>query len=179
MSNRYHGSLRQTPEANVFYRGYKVMRLIPNSFFKRIAEHDYAGEVVDPNGYPRFKAGDQVFGAISVADSLKTGQGALAQYAYASAKSITHRPGDISPNEASGIAIVAATAYAALYQIGKLEAGQRIFINGGTTSVGMYAVQFAKALGCKVYASGSGKNEEFLRNLGVDEVRMEPPDLTR
>lgn len=148
------------------------MRLVPNSFFKRISEHDFAGEVVDANGEPRFKVGDQVFGAISLGESFRSGQGALAQYAYVSAKTITHRPEDISPIEASGIAIVAMTAYTALYQVGKLEAGQRIFINGGTTSVGIYAIQFAKALGCKVYASASGKNEEFLKSLGVDEVRI-------
>ena len=148
------------------------MRLVPNSFFKRISEHDFAGEVVDTNGEPRFKVGDQVFGAISLGESFRSGQGALAQYAYVSAKTVTHRPEDISPIEASGIAIVAMTAYTALYQVGKLEAGQRIFINGGTTSVGIYAIQFAKALGCKVYASASGKNEEFLKSLGVDEVRI-------
>lgn len=151
------------------------MRLIPNSLFKRIAEHDFAGEVVDPNGNPQFKVGGQVFGTILIADSLRTGQGALGQYTYASAKSITHRPEAISPNEASGISIVALTAYGALYKVGQLKAGQSVFINGGTTSVGMYAVQFAKALGCKVYASASGKNEEFLRNLGVDEVRRNHP----
>ena len=146
------------------------MRLVPNSFFKRIAEQDFAGEVVDPNGDPRFKVGDQVFGTIPLPETLKTGQGALAQYAYTPAKSTTHRPEGISPNEASGIPIVALTAYSAVYRIGKLEAVQRIFINGGSTSVGMYAVQFAKSLGCMVYASASGKNEEFLKNLGVDEV---------
>ena len=149
-----------------------MMRFLPNSLFKRIAEHDFAGEVVDSNGDPRFKVGDQVFGAIPLPQSLKTGQGALAQYACVPAKTTTHRPQSIPPNEASGIPIVAMTAYAALYQMGKLEAGQRIFINGGTTSVGLYAVQFAKAIGCQVYASASGKNETFLRNLGVDEVRV-------
>ena len=148
------------------------MRLLPNSFFKRIAENEFAGEVVDPNGDPRFKVGDQVFGAIPVPHSLKTGQGALAQYAYVPTKTTTHRPQSIPPNEASGISIVAITAYTALYRMGKLEAGQRIFINGGTTSVGLYAIQFAKAIGCQVYVSASGKNETFLRNLGVDEVRM-------
>lgn len=149
------------------------MRLIPNSFFKRVAEHDFAGEVVDPNGDPNFKAGDQVFGSIPPPLSLRTGQGALAQYAYVPTRTTTHRPEGISPNEASGIPIVAMTAYTAVHRVGKLEAGQRIFINGGTTSVGMYAVQFAKALGCKVYACASGKNEEFLRDLGVDEVRRQ------
>jgi len=153
-------------------RGFKLMRMAPNSFFKRIAEYDFAGEVVDVNGNPRFKIGDQVFGSIPVGGSFKNGQGALAQYAYVPAKTTAHRPEGVSINEASGIAIVAMTAYAAVYQFGKLEAGQRIFINGGTTSVGIYAIQIAKALGCKVYASASGKNEQFLKDLGVDEVRI-------
>ena len=153
-----------------------MIRLAPNSLFKRIAEYDFAGEVVDANGNPWLKLGDQVFGSIPLAESFKSGQGALAQYAYVPARAIAHRPESISPNEASGIAIVAITAYTALYQVGKLEAGQRIFINGGSTSVGIYAIQFAKALGCKVYASASGKNEDFLKSLGVDEVCICPPD---
>jgi len=162
-------------------RGFKLMRLTPNSFFKRVAEYDFAGEVADANGNPGFKVGDQVFGSIPVGGSFKNGQGALAQYAYVPAKTLTHRPEEISPNEASGIAIVAMTAYAALYEFGKLEAGQRIFINGGSTSVGIYAIQIAKALGCKVYASASGKNEEFLKDLGVDEVRTHQlnPNVSR
>ena len=150
-------------------RGFKLMRRAPNSLFKRVAEYDFAGEVVDVNGNPGFEIGDQVFGSIPVAGSFKNGQGALAQYAYAPTKTTIHRPEAISPNEASGIAVVGITAYAAVYQVGKLEAGQRIFVNGGTTSVGIYAIQMAKALGCKVYASASGKNEEFLKELGVDE----------
>jgi NADPH:quinone reductase-like Zn-dependent oxidoreductase len=52
----------------------------------------------------------------------------------------------------------------------KLEEGQCIFINGGSSSVGAFAIQIAKAKGCKVYASASGKNEEFVRGLGADEV---------
>ena len=151
-------------------RGSKLMRLLPNSFFKRIPEYDFAGEVVDANGNPGFEVGDQVFGSIPLGRPFKNGQGALAQYAYVPAKFTAHRPEGISPNEASGIAIVAMTAYVAVYQIGKLEAGRRIFINGGSTSVWIYAIQFAKALGCRVYASAPGKNEEFLKSSGVDEV---------
>ena len=111
------------------------MRLLPNSLFGRIAENDFAGEIIDPNGCDRFKAGDQVFDAISSRVSLRTRHGALAQY----------RPESISVNEASGITVVAVTVYQALFDIGKLQPGQKIFINGGSTSVGIYAIQFAKA----------------------------------
>lgn len=41
------------------------MKLIPNMFAKtpRVAEHDFAGEVVDANG-TEYSSGDQVFGFI-------------------------------------------------------------------------------------------------------------------
>lgn len=149
-----------------------MIRLAPSLFFKRIAKYDFGGEVVDTNRNPWFKAGDQVFGSIPVAESFKSSQEALGQHAYVPARVVTHRPEGISPSEASGIAIVAIAVYVVLYQASKLESSQGVFINGGSTNVGIYAIQFAKALGCKVYASASGKNEEFLKILGVDEVRM-------
>lgn len=63
------------------------------------------------------------------------------------------------------------TGYQALFQVAKLEAGQTVFINGGSTSVGAFAIIFAKARGIKVVASASGKNEAFVRKMGADEVR--------
>lgn len=63
------------------------------------------------------------------------------------------------------------TGYQALFQVAKLEAGQTVFINGGSTSVGAFAIIFAKARGIKVVASASGKNEAFVRSMGADEVR--------
>jgi len=71
------------------------------------------------------------------------------------------------------------TTHTALYQDGnKLEADQRISINGGTTNVGIHAMQLAKAFGCKVYASAPSKNDGFLTSLGVDEVRIYQPTQT-
>ena len=59
--------------------------------------------------------------------------------------------------------------------IGKLEGGQSLLINGGTTAVGMVAVQLAKAIGARVTVTGSAKREEFLRELGVDRVSDRVP----
>jgi len=154
----------------IFLSGYKLMRWLPNSLFGRIAECDFAGEIVDPNGCDRFKIGDQIFGTISSWVSVRTHQGALAQYIFGPAGTIAHRPESIPANEASGIPVVAVTAHQALFDIGKLQPGQKVFINGGSTSVGIYAIQFAKAIGCTVHASASSRNEDFLKSLGVDDV---------
>ena len=88
--------------SHLLRRGSKLMQLVPNSFFKRIPEYDFAGEVVDANGNPGLKVWDQVFGSIPRGRPFKNGQGALAQCAYVPAKLTTHRPEGIFPNEASG-----------------------------------------------------------------------------
>lgn len=77
---------------------------------------------------------------------------------------------NVSPVEAAGITLAAQTAYQALYDKGKIEEGMSVFINGGSTAVGSFAIQIAKAAGTKVIATASAKNEQYVRNLGADEV---------
>ncbi|OBZ65238.1 Zinc-type alcohol dehydrogenase-like protein C16A3.02c [Grifola frondosa] len=131
--------------------GYKFMKLVPNFIAHRpyTAEHDFAGVVVDANGTD-FKNGDEVYGIIPANMTFKTGQGCLSQYTRLPAANVVRRPDNITPTQAAGLSL-------------------SIFVNGGSTSVGAFAIQFAKAIGCKVAASASAKNEEFVRSLGADE----------
>lgn len=145
------------------------MKWLPNSFIKRISESDLAGEVVDPNG-SEFQIGDQVFGFIDVGHAFKTRQGSMTSYAFVPANNLVHRPSNISPVEAAGLTLAGLTAYQGIFDFSQLEPGQTIFINGGSTAVGAFAIQFAKVKGCRVVASASGKNEKFVRDLGADEV---------
>lgn len=91
------------------------------------------------------------------------------------ASHLATRPPNVTPVEAAGFTLAAQTAYQALLEVGHLEAGQTILINGGSSSVGAFAIQIAKAIGAKVVATASGKNEEFVRSLGADEVRFYCP----
>jgi len=75
---------------------------------------------------------------------------------------------------------VGITAYGSLVDLGKIEEGQSVFINGGTTGVGTLAIQIAKAKGCKVTVSTSGKNVKKVKELGADEVidyTQSPPHI--
>ena len=72
--------------------------------------------------------------------------------------------------EAAGLGLAGLTAYQALFKVAMLEPGQSIFINGGSTAVGIYAIQLAKAIGCIVTVSASGKRKELMHSLGVDHV---------
>ncbi|KAI0756937.1 NAD(P)-binding protein [Daedaleopsis nitida] len=150
--------------------GYKALGIVPSFILRRIKayEFDLAGVVVDGNG-TEFKEGDEVFAVTAVPQVLSSGYGALAQYTVARASQTALRPKNTTPSQASGFGIAAMTAYQALTEIAKLEAGQSVFINGGSTAVGSYAIQIAKAMGAKVAASASAKNEEYVRSLGADE----------
>ncbi|KAG5651777.1 hypothetical protein H0H81_007416 [Sphagnurus paluster] len=151
--------------------GHKLMRLLPNfanSGRPLPAEHDLSGVIIDGNS-TQFSEGDQVFGYISVELSQSIRQGALSQYVRMPADHLVIRPPNVSPIQAAGITLVAETAYEGLIDIGKLEAGQTVLINGGSSAVGAYAIQIAKAKGARVVATASGRNEEFVRKMGADE----------
>lgn len=106
----------------------------------------------------------------AIAVALKTRQGALAEYAVVPAISVAKRPSNIDAIKASGLAVVGLTAYQSMFHDARLEPGQTVFINGGSTSVGLFAIQIAKARGIKVVVSASAKNEELVRKMGADEV---------
>jgi len=122
---------------------------------------DYAG-VVETVGkaVTQFKPGDEVFGARS---------GAFAEYVCVS-KHIYPKPANITFEQAGGVAVAAMTALQGLRDQGKLQAGQKVLINGASGGVGTFAVQIAKALGAEVTAVCSTRNVEMARSLGADHV---------
>ncbi|XP_006458527.1 hypothetical protein AGABI2DRAFT_190805 [Agaricus bisporus var. bisporus H97] len=149
--------------------GWKLMKLLPSFLARRphIAEHDFAGVIVDSNRTD-FKDGDEVFGWVPAMLSIKTGQGALSQFIRVPADHIVSRPPNVTPIQAAGLSLAGMTAYQALFNVAKLEADQTIFISGGSTAVGAFAIQLAKAAGARVTATASGKNEGFVRDHGAD-----------
>ncbi|HEY0298461.1 MAG TPA: NADP-dependent oxidoreductase [Arachidicoccus sp.] len=113
-----------------------------------------------------FKKGDEVYGI----PNFPGNNGSYAEYCAAKASQFALKPKSISFNEASGVPLTALVAWNALFELGKLQAGQRVFIHGASGGVGSFAVQFAKAKGVYVIGSASAGNQEFLKQIGADEV---------
>ncbi|EPQ58438.1 NAD P-binding protein [Gloeophyllum trabeum ATCC 11539] len=150
--------------------GFKIMQLAPGFIARKpyVPEHDLAGVVVESND-PAFSNGDNVYGIIHVQLNLKTRLGALSQYTRVPACNLVLKPENLSAVDVAGIPLAALTAYQALFDIAHLESEQCLLVNGGSSAVGAFAIQMAKAKGCKVTATASAKNEEFVRGLGADE----------
>jgi NADPH:quinone reductase-like Zn-dependent oxidoreductase len=123
---------------------------------------DFAGDVVAVGkGVTKFKPGDAVFGVAP---------GSLAEYAWARETRIALKPESLSYEDAAAVPVAAVTALQSLRDAGKLEAGQKVLINGASGGVGTYGVQIAKAMGAEVTAVCSGRNAELVRSLGADHV---------
>lgn len=123
---------------------------------------DVAGEVVAMGDrVSQFKPGDPVFGA---------GRGAFAEYACASEKALVLKPEQLTFEQAASVPIAGLTALQALRDIGRLQPGQKVLVNGAAGGVGTFAVQIAKSLGAEVTGVCSTRNVEMVRAAGADVV---------
>jgi NADPH:quinone reductase-like Zn-dependent oxidoreductase len=124
---------------------------------------DVAGrvEVVGKN-VSQFKPGDEVFGDI--------GHGSFAEYALGKETQLVLKPANLSFEAAAAVPIAGLTALQGLRDEGKIQAGQKVLINGAAGGVGTFAVQIAKAFGAEVTAVCSTRNLEQARKLGADHV---------
>ena len=117
---------------------------------------------VEAGGRGDFAAGDEVYGY------LGAHSGGYAEYVAAPASEFVRKPKQIDFETAASVPVGALTAWQGIFDHGQLVSGQRILITGASGAVGSMAVQLAKAKGAHVIGTGSGRNEEFVRNLGAD-----------
>lgn len=124
---------------------------------------DFAGtvEAVGKN-VTQFKPGDDVFGGKG---------GAFAEYVCRRAQgAVALKPANISFEQAASVNIAGITALQAIRDKGKVQAGQKILINGASGGVGTFAVQIAKLFGADVTGVCSTRNVDMVRSLGADHV---------
>lgn len=96
--------------------------------------------------------------------------GGAAEYVLASADAVVAAPTTIPLADAAALPSVALTAWQALFDEGRLEAGQRVLIVGAGGVVGKYAIQLAKRAGSHVIATASPRSRDAVRDAGADEI---------
>ncbi|MGQ4601407.1 zinc-binding dehydrogenase [Nocardia sp. R6R-6] len=128
----------------------------------RIRGRDFAGRVAAVGrNVTGLAVDDEVFGEAD---------GAFAEYLTAAENVVARKPAGSTFEQAAAIPLAGNTALMGLRDLGQLEAGQRVLINGASGGVGTFAVQIAKAFGAEVTGVCSTRNAELVRTVGADHI---------
>jgi len=135
--------------------------------FPYIIGCDLAGTVEEAGpGASRFEPGDRVWGSNQ---GLLGRQGVTAQFAAVDEDWLYPTPARLSDSEAAAMALVGITAHLGVFQYGRLQSGETVYVPGGSGGVGSMVVQMAKAAGARVATSaGNDAKVRLCQELGAD-----------
>lgn len=151
---------------DTYIRSGMVAMTLPKPF---IPGCDLAGTVEAVGaGVKRFHVGDRVWGSNQ---GLLGRQGTFAEFAAVGEQWLYPTPGNVADEQAAAAALVGITAHLGLFGCAKLQAGETVFVNGGTGGVGSMVIQMAKAAGAYVVTTvGSAEKAGLAVQLGADAV---------
>ncbi len=116
-------------------------------------------------GVTKFQPGDEVFGDLCV-----SGFGSFAEYVCAPETALALKSKQMTFVQAASFPQAAQLMVQGLIDVGKLQAGQKLLINGAGGGVGTFGVQIAKQIGAEVTVVDSGIKLDMLSSLGADHV---------
>src|SRR5205814_8230482 len=96
--------------------------------------------------------------------------GAEADYTIALPDELAPKPHALDHVQAAAVPLSALTAWLALFEHARLEAGQTALIHGGAGGVGVFAVQLARWVGAQVIATASARHRDLLHGWGASEI---------
>jgi NADPH:quinone reductase-like Zn-dependent oxidoreductase len=114
-------------------------------------------------GVSGFKPGDEVYG---FPDASR--HGAYADYIAVEQTKLARKPKSLDHIHSAAIPLAGLTAWQALFDTAGLNAGQKVLVQAAAGGVGHLAIQFAKLKGLYVAGTASGRNQEYLKQLGCD-----------
>jgi 1-acyl-sn-glycerol-3-phosphate acyltransferase len=141
-----------------------------DSFGDRTLGLDLAGVVTRcGEEVTHLRPGDEVFG---------TARGAFASYAITHSALLVRKPARLSQEQAASVPVAFVTAHYALRYLAHLSRGESILIHAASGGVGLAAVQMAKMVGARIFATaGNPEKRAYLESLGVSKA-MDSRTLT-
>ena len=95
--------------------------------------------------------------------------GGYAEYCAVPAPHCLPIPKGLTVKEAAALPENFYTVWTNVFDRGRLQAGETILIHGGSSGIGLSAIQLAKAFGATVYTTvGNDEKAEFCKKMGAD-----------
>lgn len=115
------------------------------------------------DGVAGWRTGDKVC-------ALTTG-GGYAEYCAVSATSCLPIPGGLTFTEAASLPETFFTVWGSVFDLARLSANETLLVTGGSSGIGVTAIQLARALGHRVFAlAGSGEKCSACEKLGAERA---------
>jgi NADPH:quinone reductase-like Zn-dependent oxidoreductase len=131
-----------------------------------IPGHEFSGVIVSIGmGVTEAQIGDAIYG---MNDWFQ--DGAMAEYCLTKPSSVALKPPSLTHAEAASVPIGALTAWQGLFDVAKLQAAERVLVQGGAGAVGVYAVQLARYRGAHIVSTAAPNNFDFVRELGAEAI---------
>ncbi|KAL4278326.1 hypothetical protein GQ457_03G037120 [Hibiscus cannabinus] len=109
----------------------------------------------------RWRVGDQVCALLS--------GGGYAEKVAVPAAQVLPVPLGVSLKDAAGLPEVACTVWSTVFMMSRLSAGETFLVHGGSSGIGTFAIQIAKAKGATVFVTaGNEEKLAFCKKLGAD-----------
>ncbi|MDP5308521.1 NAD(P)H-quinone oxidoreductase [Paracoccus spongiarum] len=106
--------------------------------------------------------------------------GGYAEYAVCHADHALRIPRGMNLREGACLPETAFTVWSNVVQRGGLKGGERFLVHGGTSGIGMMAIQIAHALGARVFATaGSDAKCAAIAGLGATAINYRSEDFTK
>lgn len=132
---------------------------------------DCSGVVVAAgSAVTRLKVGDEVWADVVERPDGVLKLGAYAEYVATKENKVGLKPTNLPFEQAAVVPLVGLTALQGLQKGDVLKEGAHVLILGGSGGNGICGIQIAKAFGATVYTTCSGKNVDFVKSLGADQV---------
>ncbi len=112
-----------------------------------------------------FDPGDEVYG-----DLCMSGFGAFAEYVCAPESCLARKPARMTFEQAAAIPQAGMLAVQGLIDVGRIQYGQKLLLNGAGGGVGTFALQMAKLYDAEVTVVDKPGKLEILRAMGADHV---------
>lgn len=112
-----------------------------------------------------FKVGDPVYG-----DTSEYGFGTLAEYICINEKAVIPKPESMPFEEAAALPHAALLAWQGLVDLGTIQKGQKILINGAGGGVGTLGLQIARQYDAEVTGVDTGEKLKMMEAIGFDHV---------
>lgn len=146
-----------------------ITRQNTNAYGKELNETiipglEVSGEIVEiGEAVSDKKIGDKVCALIA--------GGGYAEYVAVESSHCLPIPEGISLTDAAALPETVCTVWFNVFQLGKLQPGEKLLIHGGTSGIGTMGLQMAKAMGSKVYTTaGTDKKVDFLNKMDLGKV---------